>query len=190
MAQQTGPTDDSSGSTRTSWLPQCAADNARLQAPYSRPKGVPALRDDPGELRQPPGIHLDPLEWVVPPRAPGPIVQVIFVKTGLWIGGGGRDTFNELLTADFQTEPHFKTLWPSLSLVISFTHLHFREGVVQLFWFLKREVTPRNKGIHLNVCTKSNWFNERGPARVCGLTGLLFSDGWNFQILTCQDSSV
>lgn len=133
MAQQTRPTNDSSGSTRTSWLPQSAAHNARLQASYSRPKGVPALRDDPGELRQPPGIQLDPLEWVVPPRAPGPIVQVVFVKTGLWVRGG-RVTFDELLTADIQKNLGLK---PFNHLFNFFTHWHFRDGVLRmgLFWF-------------------------------------------------------
>lgn len=50
---------------------------------YSRPEGAPALCDDPRELCQPPGIHLEPLERVISPRTPGPVIEVIFIKTCL-----------------------------------------------------------------------------------------------------------
>ncbi|MED6243700.1 hypothetical protein ATANTOWER_025403 [Ataeniobius toweri] len=54
-----------------------------LQASYLRPKGAPALGDNPREFCQPPGIHLQPLKWVISPCTPGPIVQVIFIKASL-----------------------------------------------------------------------------------------------------------
>lgn len=56
---------------------------------YSRPEGAPALCDDPRELCQPPGIHLEPLQRVIPPSAPGPVIEVIFIKASLQAGGIG-----------------------------------------------------------------------------------------------------
>lgn len=50
---------------------------------YSRPEGAPALCDDPSELGQPPGIHLEPLQRVISPSAPGPIIEVVFIKATL-----------------------------------------------------------------------------------------------------------
>lgn len=58
--------------------------HAIVQRIYSRPEGAPALCDDPGELGQPPGIHLKPLQWVIPPSTPGPIIEVIFIEASLW----------------------------------------------------------------------------------------------------------
>ncbi len=57
--------------------------HARLQGSYSRPEGAPALCDDPCELCQPPGIHLEPLQRVISPCAPGPVIEVIFIKATL-----------------------------------------------------------------------------------------------------------
>lgn len=57
---------------------------ACLQRLYSRPEGAPALCDDPSELCQPPGIHLKPLQWVISPGTPGPIIEVIFIEASLW----------------------------------------------------------------------------------------------------------
>lgn len=54
-----------------------------VQRIYSRPEGAPALCDDPSELGQPPGIHLKPLQWVIPPSTPGPIIEVIFIEASL-----------------------------------------------------------------------------------------------------------
>lgn len=63
---------------------------------YSRPEGAPALCDDPGELCQPPGVHLEPLQRVVSPCTPRPVIEVIFIEAGLQArkrahgsGGGG-----------------------------------------------------------------------------------------------------
>lgn len=62
------------------------ANAARVSAEdlYSRPEGAPALCDDPSELGQPPGVHLKPLQRVIPPSTPGPIVEVVFVEASLW----------------------------------------------------------------------------------------------------------
>lgn len=57
--------------------------HACLQGSYSRPEGAPALCDDPRELCQPPGIHLKPLQRVISPSAPCPVIEVIFIKASL-----------------------------------------------------------------------------------------------------------
>lgn len=45
----------------------------------SRPQGAPALCDDPRELGQPAGVHLQPLQRVVSAGAPGAVVEVVLV---------------------------------------------------------------------------------------------------------------
>ena len=60
-----------------------AALHACLQGSYSRPEGAPALCDDPRELCQPPGIHLEPLQRVISARTPCPVMEVIFIKACL-----------------------------------------------------------------------------------------------------------
>lgn len=61
--------------------------NPRPPAPSvyvdSRPQGAPALCDHPRELGQPASVHLQPLQRVVSARAPGAVVQVVLVQTGL-----------------------------------------------------------------------------------------------------------
>lgn len=49
----------------------------------SRPQGAPALCDDPRELGQPAGVHLQPLQRVVSAGAPGAVVEVVLVQAGL-----------------------------------------------------------------------------------------------------------
>lgn len=49
----------------------------------SRPQGAPALCDDPRELCQPPGVHLQPLQRVVSASTPGSVVEVVLKQAGL-----------------------------------------------------------------------------------------------------------
>lgn len=60
---------------------------ARLLLPCvcvdSRPQGAPALCDDPRELGQPAGVHLQPLQRVVSAGTPGTVIQVVLIQAGL-----------------------------------------------------------------------------------------------------------
>lgn len=49
----------------------------------SRPQGAPALCDDPRELGQPAGVHLQPLQRVVSAGTPGTVIEVVLKKAGL-----------------------------------------------------------------------------------------------------------
>lgn len=87
---------------------------------YLRPEGAPALCDDPGELGQPPGIHLKPLQWVIPASTPGPIIEVIFIEASLWAN-------NTFLFSRF--------IWSSPSPHRHLTHLDCQKSIVH-FWKL------------------------------------------------------
>lgn len=51
--------------------------------PHSQPERVPSLGDEAREPGQAPSVHFNPLVEVVPPRAPRPVVKVVFVNARL-----------------------------------------------------------------------------------------------------------
>lgn len=93
-----------------------------LQRIYSRPEGAPALCDDPSELGQPPGIHLKPLQWVIPPSTPGPIIEVIFIEASLW--ANNRFLFHKSMWSSLSPRRSkiSHLLRPSVFIVLKFVH--------------------------------------------------------------------
>lgn len=89
---------------------------------YSRPEGAPALCDDPSELGQPPGIHLKPLQWVIPASTPGPIVEVIFIEASLW----AKNTFLFSRSIWSSPSPHrYLTLLDCQKSIVHFRKLFY-----------------------------------------------------------------